>query len=94
MSEEALDTEDESVDPTFTWTQASSRMLTILLRAFVRTGFHTLTEMTGSLWEFLCFQLSKQLGFGETRAAELTGMMIGNSEKTVHEWRTDFLFFF
>lgn len=50
--------------------------------------------MIGSLWEFLCFQLSKQLGFGETRAAELTGMMIGNSEKTVREWRKDFLFFF
>ena len=39
---------------------------------------------------FLCFQLSRHLGVGETKAAELSALMIGKSDKTVREWRKSF----
>ena len=43
-----------------------------------------------SLALFLCFQLSKHLGCGETRAAELAGVMVGRSDRSVREWRSEF----
>ena len=43
-----------------------------------------------SLGLFLCFQLSKLLDLGETKAAELAGIMIGKSDKVVREWRSYF----
>ena len=54
--------------------------------------FHTSTEMTEFLLPgiFLCFQLSKHFDLGDTKAAELAGMMINKSDKTVLEWRTQF----
>ena len=39
---------------------------------------------------FLCFQLTKHFELGETKAAELAGMMIEKSDKAVREWRADF----
>ena len=36
-----------------------------------------------SLGVFLCFQLAKHLALGETKAAELAGVTIGKSDKTV-----------
>lgn len=43
-----------------------------------------------SLGLFLCFQLTKQLDIRDIKAAELSGIMIGKSDKTVREWRTQF----
>ena len=39
----------------------------------------------------MCFQLSKHLNLGKTKAAELAGMMVGRSDKTVREWRKQFM---
>ena len=39
---------------------------------------------------FLCFQLTKRFELGETKAAELAGMMTGKSDKAVREWRAHF----
>ena len=38
-----------------------------------------------SLSLFLCFQLSKHIELGETRAAELARVNVGKSDKTVQE---------
>ena len=43
-----------------------------------------------SLSLFLCFQLTKHLALGETKAAKLAGAMIGKSDKTIREWRKQF----
>ena len=46
--------------------------------------------MTVSLCLFLCFQLTKQLNLGDTKATELAGMKIGRSDKAVRDWRPQF----
>ena len=51
---------------------------------------HLEREDRVSLGLFLCFQLSKHFDLGETRAAEVAGMMVGRSDKTVREWRKQF----
>ena len=43
-----------------------------------------------SLGLFLCFQLTKQLNLGDTKAVELAAMMIGRSVKAVRDWRSQF----
>ena len=43
-----------------------------------------------SLGLFLCFQLSKTLDIGETKAAEYAALMIGRNEQTLREWRSSF----
>lgn len=53
----------------------------------MKTGLPTLTGMTKSLWPFFhYFLLTKQLYVGDTKAAELTSVMIGKSDKTMNEW--------
>ena len=92
MSEEALDTDEESVDPTFDLDSSMKSDVDHIVESFCEDWVsHLDRDDRVSLGVFLCFQLSKQLGLGETRAAELTGMMIGKSERAVREWRKDFL---
>ena len=43
-----------------------------------------------SLGLFICFQLTKQFELGETKAAELAGMMIGKSDRAIREWIAHF----
>ena len=49
MSEDALDTEDEAVDPSFDLDSSLSLMWNIFKRAFVMIGCHTLREKTECL---------------------------------------------
>lgn len=56
----------------------------------MRTGCFSLSVTIVSLGLFLCFQLGRQLDMGETRAAELAGLMIGKSDKAVRECRNHF----
>jgi len=56
----------------------------------VKTGFVTWTEVTVSLGLFICFQLTKHFKLGETKAAELAGIMTGISDKAIQEWRVHF----
>lgn len=44
-----------------------------------------------SLGLFLCFQLTENLDMGATKAAEVAGLMVGKSDKTVRDWRKHFL---
>ena len=39
----------------------------------------------------MCFQLSKHFNLGKTKAAEHAGEMVGQSDKSVREWRKKFL---
>lgn len=40
---------------------------------------------------FLYFHFTSMLNNGETVAAELSSIMIGKTEKTIHEWKNRFL---
>lgn len=44
-----------------------------------------------SLGLFISFQLTTVLQKGETDAAELAGMMVGKSQKSIRKWRAHFL---
>ena len=35
----------------------------------------------------MCFQLSKHFDLGGTKVAEIAGIMVGRSDRTVREWR-------
>ena len=78
-STDVLDTDDEETDPSF---EMESLTLTTWSKHSVKTGFHTSVGRTQvSLSLFLCFQLTKHLTLGETKAAVLAGMMVGKSDK-------------
>ena len=79
MSEEALDTDDECKDPTF---DLDESMKSDQIDEFCENWVLELDrDDQVSLGLFLAFQLNKVLAVGETRAAELAGMMIGRSDK-------------
>lgn len=91
MSDEALDTEDECVDPSFDLDESlktdSGHLTETFCEEFV---MHLAFEDRVGLGLFLYFQLTTLLDKGETDAAELAGMMVGKSDKTVREWRDHF----
>ena len=92
MPEEALDTDDEAVDPSFDLDSSMKSDVDHLEENFCEEWVsHLNGEDRVSLGLFLCFQLSKHFDLGETKAAELAGMMVGRSDKTVREWRKYFL---
>ena len=78
MTEDAADTDDEDVNPTF---DLDSSMMSITF------SIETVIIRQSSSW-CLCFQLAKQLNLGDTMTAELAAMMIGASDKAVHDWRS------
>ena len=92
MSQEALNTEDEAVDPTFDLDDSVKSDSVHIAESFCEEWVtHLRWDDRASLGLFLHFQHTTVLGKGETEAAELTGMMIGKSDKTIREWRTNFL---
>ena len=82
MTEDAAETDDEAVYPTLDL-DSSIKLITLLIS-------HLDKDENVSVSLFLCFQLTKQLNLGDTKAAELAAMMIGRSDKAVHEWRSQF----
>ena len=87
LSDDALDTDNESVDPSFDL-DSSLKSDNFLVEKFCEDWVLQLDrDDKVSLGVFLCFQLSKHVGLGETKAAELAGAMIGRS---VREWRSAF----
>lgn len=44
-----------------------------------------------SLSLFLCFQLENVLGFSSTNAAEYTSIMFAKSDRSIRQWKADFL---
>ena len=92
MPEDALDTDDEAVDPSFDLDSSLKSDVDHLEENICEEWVtHLEREDRVSLGLFLCFQLSKHFDLGETKAAELAGMMVGRSDKTVREWRKQFL---
>ena len=92
MSEDALDTDDEAVDPSFDLDSSLKSDVEHLQDSFCDDWIsHLEREDRVSLGLFLCFQLSKHFDLGDTKAAELAGMMVGRSDKTVREWRKHFV---
>ena len=91
MSDDALDTENESVDCSFDLDDSLISDHDHMREEFCDEWvLHLERDDKVSLAMFLCFQLAT-LGFGETQAAEMAGMMVGRSDKSVREWRTHFL---
>ncbi len=91
MSDDALDAEDEAVDPTFDLDSSMKSDTDHIAETFCEDWVsHLDRDDHVSLGIFLCFQLTRHLEDGETKAAELAGMMIGKSDKTVREWRKQF----
>ena len=87
----ALDTDDEAVDPTFDLDSSMKSDTDHIMESFCDDWIsHLDKDDRVSLGIFLCFQLTKQLDIGDTKAAELSGIMIGKSDRTVREWRTQF----
>lgn len=91
MSGDALDTDDEKVDPTFDLDESmksdSDHLVEIFCEEFVILPQH---EVRVGLDLFLYFQLNSMLNKSETEAAELSGMMIGKSEKNMRDWKNHF----
>lgn len=91
MSDEALDTDDEEVDPSFDLDSSVTTDKQHIMETFCEEWITSLDwEDRASLGLFLSFQLNSLLHKGETEAAELAGLMIGKSDRTVREWKANF----
>lgn len=87
--DEALDTDNEELDPSFDLDSSLRSDTDHMVDAFCEEWITSLSwEDRASLG--LLFQLSAILGKGETEAAELAGQMIGKSDRTIREWKTKF----
>lgn len=90
MSGEALDTDDERKDPSFSLDQSLKDDIEHQIDEFCENWVLQLDrDDKVSLGLFLCFQLDKVFSVGFC-AAELAGMMIGRSDKAVRGWRSHF----
>ena len=88
MSDDALDTEDEEKDPTFDLDSSLKADKDHITNAFCEDwATHLDRDDRVSLGLFLYFQLTKVLSMGELKAAEVAGMMIGKSKRTIRDWR-------
>ena len=86
MPNDALDTDDEVVDPSFDLDSSVRCDTDHIVETFCEDWVcHLDRDDRVSLGLFLCFQLSRYLQLGETKAAELSGMVIGKSDKAVWE---------
>ena len=86
MSEDALDTENEEIDPTFDLDASIKPKSAYLIETFCDDWISQLDwDDVVSLSLFLAFLLASHLGIGETKAAEFASAMRGKSEKTIRE---------
>ena len=91
MDKDALDTDDEAVDPSFDLDSSVRSDVDHLVDSFCEDWVcHLDRGDRDSLGLFLCFQLTKRFELGETKAAELAGIMTGKSDKSIQEWRVHF----
>ena len=82
MTEDALDTDDEAIDPSF---DLDSSLRSDLDHQLER-------EDRVSLGLFLCIQLSKHFDLGDTKVAEIAGIMVRRSDRTVRECMEEAIF--
>lgn len=91
MSEDALDTENEDVDPSFDLDSSLKEDVDHIVDNFCEEWVLQLEhDDKVALGLFLSFQLSKHFDLGETKSAELAVVMVGRSDRTIREWRTHF----
>lgn len=89
--EEAPDSDDEVQDPTFDLDESLTSDREHMTENFCEEWVtHLDFEDRASLGLFLSFQLKSCLGMGVTEAAEVSGMMIGKSDRTIREWQAMF----
>ena len=89
MSEDALDTDNESVDRTFNLDD-SLMLEENLAESFCEDYVLQLDhDQRVGLGNFLSFQ--KYFSTGSTKSAEYDGMMIDRSDKSVRAWKSSFL---
>ena len=83
LSVDALDTEDEDVDPSFDMDASIKSNSRHMTDTFCEDWVaHLDWEGRASLHLFLCFQLKSILG-RETEGAELAALMTGKSDRTI-----------
>ena len=80
MSDDALNTKDENIDPTFELDASMKSDADHIAENFCEDWVSYPKRV--SLGLFLCFQLTKHVELGDTKAAKLAGIMIGGSDKT------------
>ena len=91
MSDDALDTENEDIDPSFDFNSSLKEDDEHIVESFCENYVLQFNrDERVELGLFLCFQLEKHLGLGDTKAAELAGMMVGRCDKSVRAWRSQF----
>ena len=78
MPGEALDTDDENVDPSFDLETSLSSDHEYFVEKFCELQLDRDDKV--SLGLFLTFQLSRHLGLGKTKSAALAGIMISRSD--------------
>ena len=89
---EELDTDDEEVDASFSIDSSIKSDIDHVKDTFCENWVGQLErDDLVSLGLFLTFQLSNLLQKKETEAAELAGIMIGKSDRTIREWKAKFL---
>ena len=85
---DALDTDNEETDPCFELESSMMLDTDYIAETFCEDWVsHLSRDDCVSLSLVLCFQLTRHLGFAETKAAELAGMMVGKCDKSVREWK-------
>lgn len=91
MSEDAIDTDDDAVDPDFDLDSSIRSDPDHIIDSFCEDWVAGLDrDDRMSLGLFLYFQLKQLMKIGATEAAELAGMLTGKSDKTIREWRDRF----
>ena len=83
----AIQISDCSSDATYDAEQEIADSPKLRLEHFVEVS----RDNTVSLALFLCHQLEQLLGFTATNAAEYASVMLRKSERTIRQWRSDFL---
>ena len=92
LSHDAIDTDNEDKDPSFDLDFSIKSDKEHAIETFCEDWTTSLSwEDRASLGLFISFQLTKVLQKGETDVDELAAMMVGKSDKTIRDWRTQFL---
>ena len=83
--------EDTTEDPSYDPEQDLSENIDLKLEQFVEEWvLHLDRDDKISLSLFICFHLEKIFQFTQTNAAEYASIMLGKSDRTIRQWRTDF----
>ena len=79
-------------DPSYDPDEELSADANFILERFVEDWILTLDrDDKVSLGLFLCYHLQHLFNFTQTKAAEYVGVMLGKSDRTIRQWRHDFI---